>query len=272
MSTGTGGGLQQLFTTSSYKNDLKGLSLVWSTDRLFKRRGVSGPALDAYVIGESPVVYTDTYTAVGGETELTFTLEPVLSVDRVVVDLVEWTEGALTNGWSFQKDESVEYRESTRAVDKLILSTPLMAGQQVSIDYTYDRLCYGLQALYDMGYSMLFDTDCLLRRIWRHSVELKVRITALASANVVEVHQEALNIILDFLNPPNYVEYLSPKMLRDELMEYPTIHGSSGGLSQVDIQTFTSKTAGTAEVEVVYFNTNELSFADETLIDLKVVQ
>lgn len=272
MSTGTGGGLKTFFTNSSFKNDLEGVSLVWSTDPLFLRYDLDRPGVDAYILGEQPFLFAFNQVAAGGETEISLPYSPALSVQRVSIDLVEWVEGASINGWMFQKDETPELKDSARANDFIRLTTPLTLGQTVSIEYTYDRMCYGLQILYDESYNSLFETDCLVRRIWNHPVLIKVRLVTFTSASVLDIYNESLELILDFVNNSGQVDFLSPKELRDLLKEFPSVQGSAGAISEVHIQKFTSVSGGTSDVEVVYFNHNEQAYIDDTLIDLRVVQ
>lgn len=275
MSTGTGGGIEQLFTNSAYKNDLTGLALVWSTDlSLYKRRDADGPALDAYVTSaNNELSYAFNYDAIGGETSLSFPIAPILSVAQVVVDGTIWTEGAPINGWMLQQDSSVEYRLSSRASDRITLSTPLLPGQRVGIDCTYDRIVWGLQDTYDKAFNKLFETDCLVRQSIKHPLVVKVKIIAMPSADVVALQANAMNAVLGFCNPGYSVSQLSPKDLKELLSDSSSIHGSgSGGPATVFIQKFTSQYSGTAEVEVVYFTKQEIPYSDDTLIDIRVTQ
>lgn len=275
MATGTGGGIEQLFAQSVFKDELKSINLVWSSDYQLFKRAATGPALDAYFDGvNNELTYFYNYTTLGGETELTFPLSPILSVTRVVVDGIVWTEGASIQGWLFQPDESAEYKLSSRAQDKLILvsgGAPIPAGISIGIDLIYDRQIWELQLLYDMEYNALFATDCMTRRLIDHPVVVQVKLFPLAGADIQAIQQNAFDVVSDFCNS-GYVSRLDPNALREELMQNPDVHGANGGISHVQIQKFTSLYGSTRDVEVIYLNKNERPFADDTLISVKVAQ
>lgn len=240
-------------------DDVADVALVYPKDREIFKRDISRPAIDVYVSGTDPKSTTFTTTpALGGETVFNLPNVPVLSVDSVLKNNVAIT------GFAFVPDTTPQTQQSARAVDQVVLTTPLVAGQVLTIGYTFNNLISGLQANRFSSKPRQFDTDLLARSALEVAVAVDLSITVLPSFDTARVSDAVKFLIFQYVNPSVFVSDLLPEVLRQNILQQVS------GISSVTVNTFTS--TGNSPVGVVKLLKNQIPVVDQANLVIRVRQ
>lgn len=261
--SGTHGGI--MTTVMNYDPlNIKDVSLVFPSDWPLFRRKTYRPALDVYVIGSLGATYTDTYDASGGETEVYMTRVPVDSVSAVAVN------GSAAT-FTFVPDTSPETRGSARAQDKIQLAAPLLYGDVVTIEYSYNSIIYDLQAnLFATSENAvgirtrLFETDVLIRTSVRVPITVAMYARVLSSYDPLRVQSDIENLVYKYVQPEEFVGILFPQ--KDGLKAY--VEANVAGISSLSMNEFHRTTGGTLDIEVIELEKNEEPYVDSGTLDI----
>jgi hypothetical protein len=236
------------------------VAVVQATDKEFTRV-VAGPALDLYVIGSSSDTATARIVATGGQTIIPLEQKPALSVTSLTVNGVS---NAID--FSLVKDMAVETRDSLSANDVVVLSTPLLAGDVVVVEYTYNSvLQQAKDVVFGGGDSFLFNTDILLRSPWTVNPRIIGEIRALPSYSVTEIETQVHAFLAEIFNFTQYTELVYPEVIRQRVAT------ELAGIQSFRLTGFRRAVGSLAEVEIMAFAKNEVSVYDEDLVEIKVV-
>jgi len=234
------------------------VAIVYSNDTNVFTRPTSRPALDAYVIGQVPMTYEQTYQAGGLETELLLERVPAKTVESVYIN------GVLNTDYELVLDTSLEYGTSALAADKIKFATPLSAGDDVSLTYTYNSLISDLNTYMNQPRIYLFETETLAREGLPVGVEVVINVTLLSTYDPQLAESSVLSALDAYLSPGKFRELSYPDDLRVAITsEVPYA-------TQVQVLTFKSFDTGILEVEVVELNKNEYPYTDETLYTINI--
>ena len=251
----TGGGI-----ISDIRNfdaeSVRDVSLVYPKDRSLFKRFTNRPALDAYVLGESVETIEQTYTSVGGETQVALENLPVHQVNSVKVN-------GTTVTFSFIQDTSRESGLSARATDYVLLTTPLVAADVVVINYDFNALIKGLQ---DDLFSLErpFDTDVLAREPREIGVVIELDATAVASFDTARVFDDIQTKLFEIVEPDFFLDILQPEVVRQ------TLRDEIGGLSSILITKFKRVSGSSLDVETIDIQKNEISVIDQSRLKINI--
>lgn len=230
------------------------VQLVYPKDRAVFRRDTGRPAIDAYIVGEQNDKTTQTMMGSGSETVIVLENQPVVSVERVVVD------GETISGWTLSRDVGQSTGGTARAQDAVVLQNPLQSGQTCEITYTYDRLVMDLQQNLFGTDGDGFGTDILVRRPEKLLVTVKIQATILPSFDSNRALDSIRAVVFGYVQPNRFQQTMLPETLQQRII------GSVGGISALRIMRFTPTLRGTVPVESIVLQKNQLGTVDlETL-------
>jgi hypothetical protein len=225
-------------------------------------RIVSGPALDVYCIGTKIETARDIYTAAGGETSLVLTKKPATNITALTV---QGSSGVVD--YSLVKDSTFETGNSIQAVESVVLSTPLTAGDTVVIDYEYNALLEDvLSEIFFDGEGFLFQTDVLLRLPMEIKPRIAGQIKTLPSFSATEVEQNVLDFLADIFNFTSFIDIVYPEVVRQR------VANEVSGVQSFKLTAFYRSTGSLSDIEPLVFARNEISVFDTSLVDIKVVK
>lgn len=255
----TGGGISSRVLEYAPET-ITDIELVYPKDRDVFRRDTGRPAIDIYVLGEQTDVATKRYIAVGGETSVTLDNAPVLSISSVQVD------GQAVISFVLSQDTQPATSGTQRAVDALVLPTPLTLGQVVEITYVYDSLVYGIQTTVFDANGREFGTDILVRRPEQTLVTVQIDVTVLPSFDVNRTTDTVRSLVFNYVETSKFVSILLPETLQQTLLD------AVAGVSSVKIQRFTPTTSGALPVEAVVLKKNQIPIVDQDNLTISTHQ
>lgn len=222
-------------------------------------RSTTGPALDVYCIGTSLSTYTQTYTAIGGETQITLLKVPVVSVTTVAVN-------GVSISYSLVKDSSLETGYSLDANDVIVLGTSLIAFDVVTIAYQYNKVLESVyNTVYYSGSEYLFNTDILIRQPSQIAPVLGGDIQALPSYSVTEVEQNVLTYLSKLFTFSVFTEVMYPEVVRENVLTQVT------GVQSFRLREFRRSTGSLSLIEPIRFSRSEVSVFDSNYYKITVV-
>jgi hypothetical protein len=234
------------------------VAIVYSIDTGLFTRPTSRPSMDIYVIGEVPLTYEQTYTAGGGETDVSLSRVPVLSITSVLVNNVTVTDYELV------LDETLQTGTSAQADDFIRFPAPLAANDEVVITYTYNSLIRDLQVYLSQPRVYLFETEFLVRSGIPVGIEIVVFITLLSTYDPQLAESAAISAVTNYASPGKFRELSYADDMRIAITsEIPYA-------TQVLVTTFKRTDFGILEVEVIELQKNQYPFTDSTLYTINV--
>jgi hypothetical protein len=229
---------------------------ILSSDRELFKRIAYGPAKDYYVLSNQVATVPETYTAVGGETEIPIQTVPALSVSSVSVNSV-----AIAN-FTVRLDRSDETGGSARAQDKLVLAFPLLANDVVRYSVTYDSTVRFVQDSLDEVY--LFNTDELTRRFKRIPIRIELTGRCLATYDPVQIETQVRSVIEAELTQNVWVENFFPNDILDSIKKQVL------GITNIKLERFQRSTGFTSPVEVVSMKKTEIATYDSSFVSVLI--
>jgi hypothetical protein len=225
--------------------------LVYPADRREFRRDTGRPAIDVVIVGSQTDQSSTRYVANAGDSFVPLEKVPVLGVDQVLVD------GVATTAWTLALDRDPATQLSARAVDGVVMATPLNANQVVDVTYRYDRIVRNLQdQVYDSG-GRQFGTDLLARRPIDTPVTIQIDATIVPSFDENRATDSINTIVFNYCEVDTFVDSLLPETLVQRILD------GVPGVSSCRIMRFTPTTRGVLPVEAISFLKNELPSVDQ---------
>lgn len=254
-SAGTTGGVAASIINMDPVN-VEDVVVIASNNPLYRRLADTGTraAFDVYLAGLQLDSATQNLTAVGGETTIALNSVPVASISSVRVN------GASV-AYTFNPDTSDTKKLSSRANDEVVLTTPLIAGQQLEIQYVFNNLIQRAQNVLSGRGSDLFETDMLAREGIPVECNVEVEV-AIRSSFDTSAMKEAIDdsILSFFLNPNVNVATrqqlggtFNPKQLKEFLLN------NVNGITALTVTMFHRDDTGTLDVDFIELNDNEFS-------------
>lgn len=210
---------------------IKDVSLVYSTELSLFRRPTRRPAYDVYIVGQDFQTQTDTFVAQAGDTEFLLTKQPVASIGNVLVNGVTVT-GVLI------KDNLPASSASSASTDKLGLSAPATAGDEVVVSYTYDQLTVDTQTYIDQANQGLWESDILIRQANAVPLDIEIEIEVLASFDSSRIQRLALQAVFGNINLQRLGLVYSPTATKQ------AINQTVAGLSNISVTKYQRQDAG----------------------------
>lgn len=234
-------------------NSLEGIvsyQMVFSNDVGEFKRLVYDPAIDFVVLDKNRTLYSESYTASGGEVEIILEKQPVYSVVLVEIDDVAQTEGT---DYSFSKDMSDDTHGSASAKDKITFFSPLTSGQTVRIVYNYYSSIEEAQEYMEKNVSPYFGTNVLVRLPFRPVVNVSVRYRTLSSYSQSSTKESVIAAVKSFFYPSRFIENANPKTFRQHCAE--NVYGLSD--ETIDLIRFSREDQDVTDVADISFNAYE---------------
>jgi len=238
------------------------LKVIRPTDRLEFRRPTSGPALDLCLNGYDIQVFNEDYFAFGGETLITLKETSVTNVSGVSINGTSLDE----DDWAFLPDTTPEYRDSTRAKNKIEFLSPLNPNDIVDIVGTKNTLLDRVQVLFVNNDLALFQTDVLVRAFVDLPIVVGVELRVKNSPNFNSTDTQNLlaTIVADYIEP-----FEVPEELRADLL-VENLRTQIPDLDSVRVFEFRRRYSSIEQVEVIRPLKNEIPKYDTTISTLTV--
>lgn len=255
---GAPGGLQDTIR-DKLPELISDVAVIQPFEKEFKRL-TTGPALDIYCIGNNTQSYTQTYVALGGETQVVLDRVPVTNILSLTVNNVA------SIPYSLIQDSSFETGYSLNATDYIIFDTPLALGDTVSIQYEYNATLENIYSVvFAQGDTYLFNTDILIRQPFYVPPVIGGEIQALASYSVTEVEQNVLTYFAKYFTFTTFTEVVYPEVLRQKVIT------EVSGVQNFKLTEFRRSTGSLATLEPLVFARNEISTFDTDYYKVSVV-
>jgi len=225
--------------------------VIRPTDRLEFRRPAPGPALDLCVSGFEYVAFLEEYFALGGDTQI------YLKDNRTAVSLVSVLVNSVAldpTEYSFQEDDTPEYRGSTRARPRVQLATALTANDIVQITGIKNNLLDKVQSYFTNQSDALFKTDILARSFVDLDivVALEVKVKNSPTVDITKVQEALAALVAGFIETDTIPPVLEPDFLNLD------IRSSIPEVDSVKMFQFRREISSYANVETVYPLKNEI--------------
>ena len=226
-------------------------------------RNIFGPALDIYMIGNQLTSATQNVIAIANQTEILLTHRPVIGVSDLRVNGISGTVG-----YTLVQDTSPESGNSLRAIDIIVLDTPLILGDIVEVDYEYNKLLETVQdTVFGEGNEYLFNTDMLLRSPFIVYAKISGEVQTLPSYTVSEVSENLVTFLTDVLNFTVFTDALYPEVIRQRIItEVAGIQPKSFRLTE-----FKRSSGALSDIEPIIFAHNEVSVYNPNYINIKII-
>ena len=230
---------------------ISSVALVRSSERDLFRRFVNQLAIDVYINGSTATQVVEEFTLTQDRNFVIPTNQPLIAIVSVTVD------GTNDTGVQLEKDATV-LAQSTRAQDRIVLSSTAVAGSVINVTYTYNSLLTNVTTnVFGAREDNLFDVDMLARQMLENKIALQATIKASSSSTPDSV-QAATDAALRSLIVTNQSGAVyTPEIIRQQLL------GTVVGLSEFTWTKFTSTTNGTLNIEIVDLEKNEIAIIDE---------
>lgn len=251
----TGGGIKSDIRNYDAEN-VTDVSIVYPKDRTLFRRPINRPALDAYVLGSAVDSIDQSYTATGGETQVPLDNVPASALNTVTLN------GASSTGTLIQ-DTTLETGYSARATDYVLLSAPLVAGDTVVLNYSYNALIAEMQTdLFED--ERPFDTDVLARQPREIGIEVVVDATILPSGDEARTFTNIEAALFEKIETDFFQSVLLPEVLRQQIQD------EVSGINTLRFVRFRRTGGSVLDVESIQLAKNETSVIDQNLLDIRV--
>lgn len=226
------------------------------------RRIVEGPALDVYSIGSIVETARQTFTAVGGQTQVVLDRKPVTSITTVTIDgVVDLIDSTLV------KDTSEEFGSSLLAQDILVFDSPLTAGSVVVIDYEFNAVLEEIRdEVFNGGEDFLFGSDFLLRIPFVINPRISGPVKALPSFSPDEVQTNVLAFLETEFNFTTFQTLVLPETIRQRVVS------EVSGVQSFTLTEFRRAVGALADIEPLTFARNEISQFDTSFINVEVTR
>jgi len=224
-------------------------------------RVVSTPALDIYVIGTLLEATSETIIATGGQTLIPLSNVPAASLTSVTVN------GSSISGATLIPDTSPETGKSVRALDQVELSVPLISGEVVVLNYTYNKVPQNVQTqVFSSGEGFLFNTDILVRYPDEIGISVIGEIRVLPSFDVIEVQNNVTSYFETLFTFTSFTEVIYPETTRQEVLS------TIAGIQSFKLTEFKRYLGSLSNIEPLFFNKNEIAKFDATLLNIRFVK
>jgi len=259
LDSGSISGLKSI--TEDYKPEvISDVVVVTATDRVLFKRLVSQLALDLYVIGVvEKTISEENFDITETTNSITFLNQPVISVISVSKNdvLLDSSE------YQLEKDTEV-FSESTRSTDKLVFTTDLVAGDLITVTYTYNDLLPDLQNnLYGEEENRLFEVDMLIRSCPERYFDIQARLSIASSSDRDTVVSDTTSELIELIETGVAGGTFSPEIIKDNLVENVT------GLTNLIFDRFTTTTGSVLDIETITLEKNEEPKLDLDLLTLE---
>jgi Baseplate J-like protein len=223
------------------------VNIVPSSNRLLFKRIAYQPAADYYVIGVSSLTVNQTYTSIsGGETLIPLQYVPTLSINSVTLN------GTTINNFTLVSDTSLATGGSAIANDQMLLASPLLSGDVLIINLSYNSLLSNIQTNV-FGQTELFNTNELARSFFNVPVVISMTGQALPSQDPNTVTANVLSELQSLIAPGVWQSEILPDQVVTQLQV------NVPGLSNPVLQQFHRLTLATSAIETAVFNLTELA-------------
>ena len=160
-------------------------------------------------------------------------------------------------------DTTPEYGGSPRSSDYVLLDTALVAADSVVINYDYNALVYDLQAEV-FGLERPFDTDVLAREPRRVGVVVSIDASIVASFDTARVYEAIEASLFDQIESDFFIDILQPEAVRQKIRD------EVAGLNLLRITVFKRSSGSSLDVETIDLEKNEVSYVDQTQLNIQV--
>jgi len=251
----TGGGLKSDIRNYDAEN-VTDVSLVYPKDRTLFRRITNRPAIDAYLLGNVIETISQTYTAVGSETQIALDNVPASALNTVTVNGTNVTASLI-------QDTTRETGYSARAADYVLMPTALTASDVVSINHDYDALVADMQVdLFEQ--ERPFDTDVLARQALQVGIEIVVDATILPSGDEARTFTQIEAKLFEKVETDFFQDVLLPEVLREQIQD------EVSGINTLRFIRFRRTSGSLLDVEAITLAKNERAVIDQNVLDIRV--
>lgn len=256
---GSPGGLKGLIT-DTLPEIITDVNVVQPFETEFTRL-ITGPALDLYNIGTVSEPNTQSFTALGGETQIVLEKVPAISITSLTVNGLS---GAV--GFTLVSDTTFETGSSLAATDIVVLDTPLIAGDFVVVTYEYNKALEDVQStVFSDGAEFLFNTDILVRSPFVVNPRIVGEIQALASFSVTEVEEDVTEFLTTEFTFTTFIETVYPEVIRQRVIT------EVSGVQNFRLTEFRRATGSLSDIEPMVFARNEVSVYNPDIVDVTVI-
>jgi hypothetical protein len=247
--------------TNSNAGIVTDVAVVQPFDKEFTRI-TDKAALDIYCIGETLTNITQTFTANSGQTEFKLSYLPVTQVISVSVN---GTSGIV--GYVLSQDLSFDTGRSLISNDILILNTPSIAGDVVSVEYEYNKVLENVYTnTFKSGEENLFNTDMLIRLPFIVYPIIEGNIKVLPSYSESEISQSLQTYLSTKFNFTSFQTVIYPEEVRQDILI------SIPGLQSFKMTKFRRQYGSLSDIETIIYNKNEISLYSIDLVNIKIVR
>ena len=256
---GSQGGITDLIT-NSLPETITDVAVIQPFEQEFSRL-VVGPALDIYNIGETSETHTQSFTALGGETQIVLDKVPAISISSFTINNLTGVVG-----YSLVSDTTFESGRSLNATDIVVLDTPLIAGDFVVMTYTYNKVLEDVQeVVFADSQEYLFNTNILVRSPFVVNPRIVGEIQALASFSTTEVEEDVTNFLTTEFTFTTFIDTVYPEVIRQRVIS------EVAGVQNFRLTEFRRATGSLAEIEPMVFARNEVSVYNPDVVDVTVI-
>lgn len=256
---GSPGGVTSLIT-DALPETITDVAVIQPFEPEFTRL-VIGPALDLYNIGEISESYTQSFTALGGETQIVLEKVPALAITSLTVNNLSGVVG-----FTLVSDTTVETGGSLTATDIVVLDTTLIAGDFVVIIYTYNKALEDVQTVvFAESQEFLFNTDILVRAPFVVNPRIVGEIQALASFSTTEVEEDVTAFLTTEFTFTEFIETVYPEVIRQRVIT------EVSGVQNFRLTEFRRATGSLSDIEPMVFARNEVSVYNPDVVDVTVI-
>lgn len=234
------------------------VSIVKSSDREFVRI-IDKPSFDVYSIGIEPELYSESFDAFGGQTEIILNKKPVLDVQSVTVNNSPVS-------FEFAPDGTKETQKSLLSNDVVIVS-PLLPTDQVTVTYNYNKLLEDINSqVLNNGEEFLFEVNYLLRSPIAVYPVLSAEIKTLPSYDFETVQNSILERLEAIFTFTTFQEIKTAGEVKEDIL------GNISGIRSFRWTEFRRSSGSLTDIEPILYGKNEISEFDPTLINIKSVR
>jgi hypothetical protein len=237
---------------------IKDVRTVVSTNRNLFRRITFIPGADHYLLASSIKTISETYVSqTGGETLLPLSNVPAISVNSATLNGVSLT------GCLLVKDTSLVSGFSSGAKDQLLLPSPLLAGDVVVYNISYNSIIQDVQRDV-LTQTQLFQTSELAREFFPIPVRIEMTGKTLSSFDPVEVSLQIQTELQKLIEPGLWQEMFFPDIVLQ------TIKSKVSGISSLTTTMFQRVTGALSDIETVVMKDNELAKYDSQYVSIQL--
>jgi hypothetical protein len=257
LNKGAPGGIKSGIT-NQYSDKVTEVITVEPFDTNFHRI-TAGNAIDVYIWGDEQGTFTQTTFAVANQTQIVLSKKPVTSVTRVTIN------GISETGYTLLVDSSFETGYSLSSVDAVIFDNPLLVGDEVVIEFSYNSILETLQNDYfNANESTLFNVDMLLRIPFPVKPKITMTVRSLPSYEASSIETQIRDYLATFLTPTAKIDAIYPEIMRQE------IRSTIPGIQSLTVSEFRRSEGSLLDIEPIFFTDSERSIYDADVITLKV--